>query len=131
MTDFTGIGAVADLAKAVVDKIFPDKSDQERQQLAATLTIIQGQIDTNKQEAANSNIFVAGWRPFIGWVCGSAFAIQYVVGPLGTWLSNIITGHAIQFPVLDLGTMMPLLLGMLGLGGMRTVEKINDVKTGH
>lgn len=126
----TGAGEIADLAKDVIDKIFPDKSEQERGQLAAALTVVQGQLDTNKAEAANSNLFVAGWRPFVGWVCGTGFGVQFVIGPLGQWLATL-AGHPVTFPNLDLGTMMPLLLGMLGLGGMRTAEKIQGVSSGH
>jgi len=128
--DVTGLGAVADLANTVISRIFPDKSEQERQQLAMALTVIQGQFDANKAEASSTNIFVAGWRPFVGWVCGSGFAVQFVIGPLCEWLSSL-AGHTIKFPPLDLGTMMPLLLGMLGLGGMRTYEKLQGAPSGH
>jgi len=128
--DITGLGAVADLATTVINKIFPDKSEQEKQQLALALTVVQGQLDTNKAEAANPSVFVAGWRPFVGWVCGSGFAIQFIVGPLCEW-GSAAAGHPVKFPPLDLGTMMPLLLGMLGLGGMRTVEKVQGVSAGH
>ena len=128
--DITGLGAVADLANTVINKIFPDKSAEEKAQLALTLTVIQGQFDTNKAEAASPSAFVAGWRPFVGWVCGAGFGIQFVIGPLAEWLSGI-AGHPVKVPPMDLGTMMPLLLGMLGLGGMRTTEKINGVNAGH
>jgi uncharacterized membrane protein len=128
--DVTGLGAVADLANTIIGRIFPDKTEQERQQLAMALTVIQGQFDANKNEAANPSIFVAGWRPFVGWVCGGGFAMQFVLGPLLQWASGLV-GHTVTFPPLDLGTMMPLLLGMLGLGGMRTVEKVQGVNSGH
>lgn len=128
--DITGLGSVANLAETVINKLFPDKSEAERQQLAAALTIIQGQLDTNKAEAANPNMFVAGWRPFIGWICGTGFGVQFIVGPLGQWIATL-AGHPVVFPPMDLGTMIPLLLGMLGLGGMRTVEKVQGVDSGH
>ena len=82
----------------------------------------------NKPEAANSNPnpFTFGLRPFIGWVCGAGFALQFVVGPLGEWIS-MLAGHPVKFPQLDLGTMMPLLFGMLGLGAFRTAEKVQGV----
>lgn len=129
--DVTGIGAVADLAKTVVSRIWPDKTAEEQGQLAAALTLVQGQLDTNKAEAANQNMFVAGWRPFVGWICGTGFGVQFVFGPLGSWAAQLWTGHPTPFPPMDLGTMMPLLLGMLGLGGMRTVEKVQGVPAGH
>ena len=128
--DITGLGAVADLATTVINKLFPDKSEQEKQQLALALTAMQGQLDANKAEGANPNLFVAGWRPFVGWICGTGFGVQFVIGPLVEWGSGAF-GHSVKFPPMDLGTMMPLLLGMLGLGGMRTAEKINGVNSGH
>lgn len=102
----------------------------EFKQLDNQLAQIQTQTDTNKIEAANSSIFVAGWRPFIGWICGTGVGCNYV----GTWFVNTISalfGHPLHVPPMDLSEMMPLLIGMLGLGGMRTVEKINGVNSGH
>ena len=128
--DITGLGAVAGLAETVINKLFPDKSEQERQQLAMAMTVIQGQLDTNKAEAGSPNMFVAGWRPFVGWICGIGFGVQFVIGPLAEWLAAL-AGHPVKFPQMDLGTMMPLLFGLLGLGGMRTVEKIQGVNSGH
>ena len=128
--DVTGIGAVADLAKTVVARIWPDKTAEEQAQLAATLTIVQGQLDANKAEAENTNWFVAGARPFIMWVCGVAFACQFVVGPLAEWGSTL-AGHPVKFPQMDMGTMMPLLFGMLGLGAYRTAEKLQGVQNNH
>jgi Holin of 3TMs, for gene-transfer release len=124
--DLTGIGSVADLIKTGLDKIWPDKTEQERAEAALVLASLNGQLAANTQEAASSSLFVSGWRPSVGWVCSSAFAIQFVVGPIAQWTSTLL-GHPVVFPTLDLGTMMPLLLGLLGLGGLRTVEKINKV----
>lgn len=126
----TGAGEIADLASTVINKIWPDKTEAEKQELAAAITLVQGQLDTNKAEAANANMFVAGWRPFVGWICGTGFGVQFVLGPLGSWASTL-AGHPTPFPNLDLGTMMPLLLGMLGLGGMRTAEKLQGLNAGH
>lgn len=98
--------------------------------LAADVAARQGQTDVNKAEAANSSIFVAGWRPYIGWVCGSGLAFQFIIAPLATW-GSALWGRTIQFPSLDMGTLLTLLLGMLGLGGMRTFEKVNGVNSGH
>ena len=63
MTDFTGLGAVSDLANSVINKIWPDKTEAEKQQLAAAVMVIQGQLDINKVEAASPSLFVSGWRP--------------------------------------------------------------------
>ena len=128
--DLTGIGSIAELAGTVIQRMFPDKTKIEQEEMAAALVEVQGQLDTNKVEAASENLFVAGWRPFVGWVCGSGFAIQFVVGPMCQWASAI-AGHEVVFPPLDLGTMMPLLFGLLGLGGMRSFEKMYGVAGGH
>lgn len=124
--DITGIGAVADLAKTAIDKIWPDKSEQEKQALAAAVMVVQGQLDINKTEAANPSVFVSGWRPFIGWVCGGGCAWNWIGLPMAKFIA-VAVGHPITLSPADLGEMMPLLLGMLGLGGLRTVEKINRV----
>jgi len=87
---------------------------------------ISAQIEVNKQEAASSSLFVASWRPFIGWVCGCAFAWVFVLQPLGIFFLAI-AGHKVDLPTLDLGQMMPILVGMLGLGTMRTYEKVKQV----
>ena len=117
------IDAVASLVETVVGRIWPDKTEQERAQIAAALALVQGQIDINKAEAANPNAFTSGWRPAIGWICGAAFGIQFVFGPLASWGSRLY-GHPVDFPPMDIGAMMPVLLGMLGLGGLRTYEKV-------
>lgn len=126
MADITGIGAIADLAGTVINKIWPDKSEQEKQELAAAVMVIQGQLDINKAEASNPNAFVSGWRPFIGWVCGMACAWNWIGLPLAKF-GFIAFSHPIMMSPADIGEMMPILMGMLGLGGLRTMEKINGV----
>jgi hypothetical protein len=119
--------AVSDLANTVINKIWPDKTEAEKQQLAAAVAIVQGQIDTNKEEAKNPNVFVSGWRPFIGWVCGVSLGYTYIGYPLLLWAS------ATWFPALNVpklvndGMLYELLFGMLGLGGLRTFEKWKGV----
>lgn len=127
MADLTGLGSVADLATTVVNKIWPDKSEQEREQLAAAVTLVQGQLSVNQVEAGNPNLFVSGWRPFIGWVCGSALVYHYILRPLLPWIFHF-AGHPMP-PIqgLDMGDLITILLGMLGLGGLRTFEKAKGV----
>lgn len=124
--DITGIGAVADLANSVVDRIWPDKTEQEKQQLAAAVMVVQGQIDINKNEASNPSLLVSGWRPFIGWVCGVACAWNWVLLPVVKVIAASLD-HPLGLTPADLSEMWPLLLGMLGLGGLRSVEKISGV----
>ena len=115
-----------DLATVAINKIWPDKSAAEAAQLAAAVAIVQGQLDTNKAEAASPSAFTSGWRPAIGWVCAAALAFQYVGRPLLAW-GGIVSGH--QFPPLPGidDNLWQLMLGMLGLGGLRSFEKVKGV----
>jgi hypothetical protein len=91
--------------------------------LVAMTGLVQGQLAINQKEAEHGSIFVAGWRPFIGWVCGFGVAWQFVLSPIGTWIVVISGVDIPPIPVLDTGPLMTLMLGMLGLGGLRTYEK--------
>lgn len=84
------------------------------------------QLDVNKTEAGHMSLYVAGWRPFIGWSCGVAMAFNYIGIPM-IHTGTALYGSEITLTPLDLEVMMPVLLGMLGLGGMRSYEKRNGV----
>lgn len=122
MSDLTGLGSVADLASNVINKIWPDKTEEEKVQLASAVQLVQGQLEVNKAEASNPNWFVAGWRPYIGWVCGTGLGYQFLVYP-------ILVAFIPKITSLDMGTLITLLMGMLGLGGMRTMEKLNNAES--
>lgn len=124
--DAIGIGAVADLAGTVISKIWPDKSAAEQQQLAAAVMVVQGQLDINKAEAANPSMFVSGWRPAIGWVCGGACAWNWIGLPIAKAVV-VLLGYKLAVEPADVAEMMPILMGMLGMGGLRTMEKLNGV----
>lgn len=124
--DITGIGAVSDLIGTVVNKIWPDKSESDKQQLAAAVMIVQGQLDINKAEATSPSVFVSGWRPAIGWVCGAACAWNWIGLPMAK-AALILAGNQLDMAPADLTEMLPILLGMLGLAGMRMNEKIKGV----
>jgi hypothetical protein len=126
------VSALFEVGSKVLDRVLPDPAQQAAAKLElmklqqnGELAQITGQMDINKVEAASSSLFVSGWRPSIGWVCGAGFAVQFVIGPLAEW-GAALAGHPVKFPQMDTGTMMPLLLGMLGLGGLRTAEKLQD-----
>jgi hypothetical protein len=110
-----------DLVTAAVNKIWPDKSEQEKQELGAAVAMVQGQLSVNQEEAKSTNWFVAGWRPYIGWICGTGLAYQFLVYP-------ILFAFVPKIVQLDMGTLITLLAGMLGIGGMRTFEKLNGVE---
>jgi len=111
---------LAILANTVINKVWPDKTEAEKQQLAAAVQLVQGQLEINKVEAASTSVFVSGWRPFIGWVCGAACAWNWIGLP-------ILRMYVPDLTPANLTEMMPVLMGLLGLGALRTVEKINGV----
>ena len=120
------VTAVAGLADTIISRLWPDKTEQERAQMAAALIVVQGQLDANKAEAGSSSVFVAGWRPFIGWVCGAGCAWNWLGLPVALFVAALL-GHPLALKPADLSEMMPLLMGMLGMGGLRTLEKIQGV----
>lgn len=120
------ISAGLDLANTVVKTLWPDKSEQERAQLAAAVSLVQGQLEVNKVEAANPSVLVSGWRPFIGWVAGVACAWNWIGMPAAKF-AFAAAGHPVELSPADLAEMWPLLMGMLGLGGLRTYEKTKGV----
>lgn len=118
---------------ALLDKFIPD-ADQKAK-LAheiATLAerqaheIAKAQIEVNKTEAASSSLFVSGWRPAVGWICASGLGFNFLVVPLGNFYLTL-TDNVTIIPTLDLSQMMPVLLGMLGLGAYRSFEKVKGV----
>ena len=127
------IGSILDLGTKLIDKLIPDpkaKAEallklQELEQ-SGDLAVIAGQNKINEIEAASPTLFVSGWRPFIGWVCGSALAFQLVIGPLVVWAGALVR-HSVSLPIMQTELLTTLLVGMLGLGGMRTVEKLQGV----
>ena len=123
------IPALIPLVGDVLDRFFPDKekAEQAKREIESQLTqhlanIDLAQLEVNKEEAKSRNVFIAGWRPFIGWTCGIALCWTYILQPVAQFVLAQ-TGHLIDLPGLDMSTMMPVLLGMLGLGGLRTWEK--------
>lgn len=128
------ITAVLDVGGKLIDRLWPDpdKRDLARLELfklqqSGELQQIAGQMEVNKVEAASASVFVSGWRPFIGWVCGAALAYTYLGYPLLLWAAALWRPE-FKPPALALdGMLYELLLGMLGLGGLRTFEKIKGV----
>ena len=134
------IGPLLELGKGLIGRFFPDPAQAaaaqlellkmaqtgELAQLAAEADIVKAQIAVNQVEASSASIWVAGWRPFVGWVCGAAFAYKFVLAPAIAF-GLTAAGHPIELPVLDFTEMSTVLLGMLGIGALRTVEKVKGV----
>ena len=123
----------------IIERLFPDpdKADQAKLELfkmqqngelaalAAETELAKGQLEVNKAEAA-AGPFRGGWRPFIGWTCGFGLAYQFVVRPLMIFVLSL-NGIETVPPALDLTTLLPLVFGMLGLGALRTTEKVKGL----
>lgn len=128
---------IAGLLGKVLDRAWPDPAAKaaaaqaiaelqqagEFKRLDVELAQLQMQADINKVEAASGDPFASRWRPFIGWTCGAAFGWNFIGLPVARLLCDVL-GHPIAIAPADMSEMMPILLGMLGLGGMRTVEKV-------
>ena len=89
--------------------------------------LAKAQLEVNKTEAAHRSLFVSGWRPAVGWTCCIGLASQYILIPMANF-ALALADSTVKIPVLDMATMMPVLMGMLGLGAMRTVEKTKKVQ---
>ena len=118
----------------LLDKFIP--AADERNRLAheiATMSerhaheLAKGQIEINKISAGHKSMFVAGWRPFVGWTCGVALAWHFVGQPLAVFVIAIAGVETPPLPVFEMESLLTVLLGMLGLGGLRTFEKTKNV----
>ena len=118
----------------LLDKFIPDADEKAR--LAheiATMSerhaqeLAKGQLEINKAEAAHKSLFVAGWRPFVGWTCGVALAWHFVGQPLVVFGIAVFGVDAPELPAFEMESLLTVLLGMLGLGGLRTFEKTKNI----
>ena len=135
MLDLTGFGSIFDFGSKVIDKLFPDpekanaaklemiklQQSGEFKQIESALEMAKGQMEINKIEAASSNLFKSGWRPATGWTCVIGLFYQFILRPLAVGFNYG------DFPPLELGTLITILGGLLGLGTLRTKEKIEGV----
>ena len=102
------------------------KEALEKELVDAANSVMLAQTEINKAEAAHKSIFVAGWRPFIGWVCGVGIAWSMVVQPVAQW-AMIAWGDGTELPTIDTSYLMELVTAMLGMSGLRTFEKLRGV----
>ena len=141
------ISGLFSAAQSLIGRFFPDPEKQAEAQrallqmqqngelalLASETDLAKLQIQTNVEEAKHANIFVSGWRPAVGWTCAAAFAYSYVLLPFAQFLvftfgTSEMVGQLKLAPKLELSEMLPVLFGMLGLGGLRTVEKVKNAE---
>jgi len=123
------LGSLVQPVTGLLDKFIEDKD--QKNQLAHEIStmaerhaqeLAKGQLEINKAEAQSRNVFIAGWRPFLGWTMGFAMAYNYVIQPIAIFVLGQLD-YLVTLPALDMTEMMPVLLGMLGLGSLRTYEK--------
>lgn len=124
-----GIGEAITAGMRVLDKFIPDPAEKAKAEAELRASLMQwdkNQTEVNTAEAQSMNIFVAGWRPWIGWVCGASLAFQFVVTPIALWLTAI-AGYEIPAPPKLDEMLWELMFGMLGIAGLRTYEKMKRV----
>lgn len=146
---FDPLSAAFELGKTAIEKIWPDpvkrseelrKLEELRQtgdlaQLNAHVQLMLGQLKVNQQEASHKSVFVAGWRPSIGWVGSAALAYQFVLYPLLLWVWSILEVKELvpkgitPPPVLDTTALFAMVSSMLGIGAMRSFDKKNRTQT--
>jgi hypothetical protein len=127
-----GIGSLfIKVRSAITGEMSPDKkAEVERLLLEIDFALKKTQTEINLVEAKHPNIFVSGWRPFIGWVCGVAIAYNFILNPLIVWGVEL-AGAQVTPPTLDFAPLMTLVLSLLGLGTMRSYEKMKGVNGKH
>lgn len=134
------IGGIIETVGKVADSLFTSDEERAKLQLEASRLEIDsyqaetarmaGQVETNKIEAASASLFVAGWRPAVGWVCVAGLGYQFVLYPLMVWVWNTlqaagwVAASLAAPPLLDVEALMVLVSAMLGIGVARTVEKL-------
>ena len=132
------IAPILEIGKGIINRLFPDpaaaaaaqlellkmQQNGDLAQLASETDLAKLQIQVNVEEAKSTNWFVAGWRPFVGWTCGAGLAYVAVLEPLARFAAKVAFGYSGEFPSISTDITLQVLLGMLGLGAMRSVEKI-------
>jgi hypothetical protein len=129
------VGNLIGPVTGLLDKVIEDK-DQKAQLAHEIATMsdnhaqqaLMGQLEINKAEAASGSLFKGGWRPFIGWVCGFAFAYHFVLQPLIVFGVTAAGVDMPELPSFDMGSLLTVMMGMLGLGGLRSVEKLKKIE---
>ena len=136
------VAAIVPVIGQVISRVWPDPSDQAKANLAllelqqsgelakmkAITDLALGQTEVNKTEAANPSVFVAGWRPAIGWVCAAGVSYSVLIQPLLTWATNLC-GSEVVAPTVDTSVLFTLLSGLLGLGAMKSIDMKNGTAT--
>ncbi len=133
---FDPISAALDIGGKLIDRLWPDPTQRdaaklellkmqqtgELAQLASETELMKGQIGVNTEEAKSDRLFISGWRPWIGWVCGAAFSYHFIIQPMLAFLLAA-SGHPVVLPTFNMDALNTVMFGMLGLGAFRSVDK--------
>jgi hypothetical protein len=128
------VTALLPMLGTILDRVIPDKAASEKAKLEMQAALLDaavkgdlGQMEINKAEAAHQSVFVAGWRPAVGWICASALAYSYIVVPLVSTALVLLGKPVVKLPVLD-ANLWELMAGMLGMGALRSWDKAQALK---
>jgi hypothetical protein len=126
------ISAALDIGSKLIDRLWPDptqaaaaKLELLKMQQEGDLAVMVAQTDINKIEAGSASLFVAGWRPFVGWVCGASLVYAAIIEPLARFIAKVFFTYGGEFPVIDNTLTLQILLGLLGMAGLRSWDKKN------
>lgn len=134
------VTAVLNIGSTILDRIIPDKTAAAaakaqliQAELNGELEAAKGQLNVDAVEAASQSVFVAGWRPFVGWTCGAALAYSFILQPCIVSICVLAGVHfdTAQLPHLDMVTLIGLLTTMLGMGALRSFDKSQGTDNGH
>jgi len=127
------IGALLPALGTLIDRLIPDRAAAEKAKLEIEAQLVasaneaaMAQVEVNKIEAGHSSVFVAGWRPSIGWVCAAGLAWAFVLAPVASWVL-VVSGVKAELPDIQTDYLLELVIAMLGMGGLRTFEKMRGV----
>jgi hypothetical protein len=140
--DLTGLGSVFDFGSKLIERIWPDPAQRaqaslelaklqqsgELQKLALETDLLKGQLQINQEEAKSTNWFVAGWRPAVGWTCAAGLLYATIIDPMARFIAMTVFHYTGAFPDIATGILIATLTGMLGIGTMRTVEKVKGAE---
>jgi hypothetical protein len=123
------LAPILEVGKSIIDRLFPDPAEKARAEMEM-MTLLQtqdlqrvlAQLEVNAKEAANPSIMVSGWRPFVGWCCGAGFLWATIGQPVFSWVA-VAKGWPAP-PQIDTEVLLYVLGGMLGLGSLRSIEKV-------
>ena len=127
------LSAILPVAETVIDRLVPDTNAKKKAMIQMEKALIDAhtkgslaQLEINKVEAASRSVWVSGWRPCCGWVAAFALGFHFIITPCVQW-AGLLCGFHLPMPEFDMGSLMTILLGMLGLGSMRSFEKFKGI----